>query len=250
MSSSAETTDNPPNVTPAMRGYWWCGLICTVLAVCVLPLDRFLADPDNLRELPGDLKRFVHLAETFAHGFGVLLIAAGIWLLAADKRQFIPRIALCAFWPSVGVHLIKTFIGRFRPLRYFDENSHANFPSNITETFLGFLPFDQINVIHARQSFPSGHTATVWGLAIGLAWVFPKGRLLFFSVALLASIQRVTSFAHWPSDVFFGAALAFIMAGALTENWGLGYYLGRFENRNSTELKIAETNEAEQKIAA
>ena len=33
------------------------------------------------------------------------------------------------------------------------------------------------------------------------------------------------------SDVCFGAAIAFMMAGALTHNWGLGYWLGKFENR-------------------
>ncbi len=245
-----ENSDCHPKVIPAMRGYWTFALILTGVAVCVLPFDRVLAHPENLRELPGDLKRFVHLSELFAHGFGVGLVAVGIWLLATEKRKFIPRIAMCAFWPSLGVNLIKVLIGRYRPIRYFDENSQANFPGDIMDSFLGWLPFDHFNTLYGRQSFPSGHAATVWGLAIGMAWVFPRGRWLFFSVAIMACIQRVTSFAHWPSDVFFGAALSFVMAGALTENWGLGYILGRFENRGQVRLQIAEMDEAEQKIAA
>ena len=147
---------------------------------------------------------------------------------------------MCACWPAVGVLLFKSLIGRYRPISYFDEESNVHFPASIAETWLGWMPRDQFNVIYAYQSFPSAHTATGWGLAIGLAWVFPKGRWLFFGVAALGSIQRVTSFAHWPSDVFCGAAIAFVMAGALTQNWGFGYFLGRFENRNRFKLLVEE----------
>ena len=35
------------------------------------------------------------------------------------------------------------------------------------------------------------------------------------------------------SDVFWGIAIAFLMAGALTHNWGLGWVLQRVEVRAS-----------------
>lgn len=250
MSTGSGSTVSNSVIKPALRGYWAVGLIMLGLGIAVLPLDSALAQPDNLSELPGDLKRIVKVSEVFAHGFGVVVIASGIWLLAADKRRFIPRIVLCAGWPALGVQLIKVGFGRYRPVKYLDEDSLAHFPMDIGDTFLGWLPGDRMNVIYAAQSFPSAHAATVWGLAIGMAWVFPKGRWLFFTLAVLASIQRVTSFAHWPSDVFFGAALGFVMAGALTENWGLGYYLGRLENSRSARLQIAETEETELQKAA
>ena len=137
---------------------------------------------------------------------------------------------MCAVWPALGVHLVKLLFGRYRPIKYHDGLSNVNYPSNLMDTWQGWLPNDQLNVVYASQSFPSGHTATVWGLAIGMSWVFPKGKWLFCFIAVLASIQRVSSFAHWPSDVFCGAAIAFVMAGAITGNWGLGYYFGLFEN--------------------
>jgi membrane-associated phospholipid phosphatase len=156
---------------------------------------------------------------------------------------------MCAFWPAAGVNLVKVLIGRYRPIDYLSNREERTFPSDIAETWLGFLPNEQWNTLYATQAFPSAHTATSWGLAIGMAWAFPKGRWLFFGIALLTSIQRVTSAAHWPSDVFFGAAIAFVMAGAITQNWGFGYWFGRFENRNALRLLTAEDECLEREVA-
>ena len=216
-----------------LRGYWWISLICVGAGLAILPMDQWLSEPDNLEWLPGDLKRFVSLSEMFAHGFGVGVVGIGVWLLAQSKRRLIPRIVLCAVWPSLGVHLLKLCFARLRPIRFLDELHQANFPAHITDTFLGWMPRQELNTIYAFQSFPSAHAATAWGLAIGLSWAFPKGRWLFFFIAILASIQRVTSFAHWSSDVLFGISIAFLMAGAITDNWGLGKYLQRFEEGRS-----------------
>ena len=198
-----------------------------------MPWDKMLGNPNNLEYLPGDLTRIVTLTEIFAHGFGIALVGASIWVFSSANRKLIPRVAMCAIWPALGANLLKLLFARFRPLKYFDELSQAHFPSGIGETFLGFMPSERFNTAYAAQSFPSAHAATVWGLAIGMSWAFPKGRWLFYGIAILASIQRVTSFAHWPSDVFWGIAIAFLMAGALTHNWGLGWVLQRVEVRAS-----------------
>jgi len=182
-------------------------------------MDQMLGNPNNMEAMPGDLKRFVTLSEIFAHGFGIAVVGIGIWALSPSHRKLIPRITMCAIWPALGVHLIKLLFARTRPIKYFDETSQANFPENITETFIGFMPAERLNTLYAQQSFPSAHAATVWGLAIGMSWAFPKGRWLFFGIAVMASIQRVTSYAHWSSDVIWGIAIAFLMAGALTHNW-------------------------------
>ncbi len=240
---NVETDDQiltPTTIQPrrALRGYYWISLLFLGIGIAMLPLDKWLGEPDNLEWLPGDLKRFVSLSEMFAHGFGVGVVAIGVWLLAESKRRLIPRILICAVWPSLGVHLLKLCFARLRPIKYLDESSQANFPANITDTFLGWMPRDELNTIYVYQSFPSAHAATAWGLAIGLSWAFPKGRWLFFFIATLASIQRVTSFAHWTSDVFFGIAIAFFMAGAVTQNWGLGKYLQRFEESDKKPIYL------------
>jgi membrane-associated phospholipid phosphatase len=240
-----------PNLKRRIR-IWFIAAIMVLLGVLVMPYDLTFADPNNLKYLPGDLTRIVGLSEIFAHGYGVLVISAGIWFLVADKRRFIPRIVLCAFWPAAGVSLLKILFGRARPISYFTELSSAAYPTSIQETWVGWLPNAKLNAAYALQSFPSAHTATTWGLAIGMSFVFPKGRWLFWAIATLASIQRITSFAHWTSDVFFGAAIAVVMAGSLSQNWGFGYLLKKYEDRklaSSSEKEIfAEEDETERDI--
>ena len=224
------------------RGYWLLSALLAMIGVAVLPLDQMLGSPNNLEAMPGDLKRVVTLSEVFGHGFGIALVGVGIWVLSSSHRKLIPRIVMCAIWPALGVHLVKLLFARTRPITYFDEMSQANFPADISETFVGFMPADGLNTLYAQQSFPSAHAATVWGLAIGMGWAFPKGRWFFFGIAVMASIQRVSSFAHWSSDVIWGIAIAFLMAGALTHNWGLGWVLHRVEQRLGRESSSQNEN--------
>ncbi len=64
----------------------------------------------------------------------------------------------------------------------------------------------------SEQSFPSSHTATAAGLAIVLAYFYPRGRWFFPALAALAGFQRVTEQSHFLSDVFWGAAVGCIFA--------------------------------------
>jgi membrane-associated phospholipid phosphatase len=62
------------------------------------------------------------------------------------------------------------------------------------------------------QSFPSAHSATAVGLAIGLSWLYPRGRWLFAAFAGLAILQRLDADAHYCSDVLAGGGVAFVVA--------------------------------------
>ena len=213
------------------HNYWISLVLILVAIVSFFFADAQLADPGFFAWMPGDAKKFIGLSETFAHGFGVLLIAMTVWFLAPEAIRYLPRIALCAFWPALIVQGIKIQFFRWRPIRFFDEFSVAHFPVDQTETWLGWWVQASINSDYVTQSFPSGHAATAWGLAIGMTYAFPKGKWLFVFLALLASIQRVMVYAHWPSDVLVGAAVAFCFAGALTQNWGVGRWLDYWESR-------------------
>jgi membrane-associated phospholipid phosphatase len=222
---------------PAKR-IWLHALWLTVLGFILLPFDFSFYGHQFEDSVPGDLSRVITLSEIFAHGFGVILVAVAIWVLAASHRRAIPRVVICALWPAISVHLLKLLFARRRPLTYLQADGNPKFPETVDATWLGFLSDERFNFpTYAIQSFPSAHTATAWGLAIGLAWLFPRGRWLFFSLALLASLQRITSMSHWPSDVCWGAAIAFLMAGSVTQNWGIGYQLRKFETKNASELK-------------
>lgn len=57
------------------------------------------------------------------------------------------------------------------------------------------------------DSMPSGHAATAFALATVLADRYPKYKTAFYMMATLVAISRVYEGVHWPSDVFFGAAI-------------------------------------------
>ena len=68
-----------------------------------------------------------------------------------------------------------------------------------------------------RGGFPSGHTASAFAVATIVAGRYPKHRWLpyvAYGVAGVLSLSRLPTQAHFPSDIFIGAAM--------------GYSIGRF----------------------
>ena len=66
-----------------------------------------------------------------------------------------------------------------------------------------------------KNSFPSGHAISAWTLATVVAHEYPHKKwvpVLAYSLALVASSARVTGQKHFPSDVFVGAVLGYMIA--------------------------------------
>jgi membrane-associated phospholipid phosphatase len=204
------------------------GAILVVGAIAALWADLYTARTVRIDNLPGDLKRVLGLMELFGHVVGVALVAWLAFCLMPNGRRKIPRLIACAIVPGIAVNFFKLTVGRFRPGHY-----GLDLPSTIGDTFVGgvnstWAARGELGS-YAITSFPSGHAATAIGLAIGLAWLFPAGRIPFLTVAILASIQRITHGAHWLSDTLMGAALAVIVAGCLLADNRLGRAWARFE---------------------
>lgn len=173
-------------------------------------LDGSLAKMLRGEPLPGDLEKVILLAEVFAHGLGV----AGILVLTAtlDPRgwRVVPRLATTAYLAGLAANLVKMIVIRRRP------NQWESIPEHFTATFEGFfaplsLPWDEA-FEYATQSFPSAHTATAFGLALGLSRLYPRGMKLFFTLAILAGLQRMVVHAHFLSDVMVGGAVGLTTA--------------------------------------
>ncbi len=215
------------------RPFWQHIAIGISLLLLGTLLSRFdvaiiaAADPEHW---PGDIKRMFKLSEIFAHGFGVALVIYAVWNLSPERRKFIPRLISCAVFPPVTAHMIKLVVARNRPTTYLNEDLVPNWPESADPSWLGAGASVAWNTHYSTQSFPSAHAAIVCGLAIGLSYVFPHGRRLFLAVAFIAAVQRVIFFAHWPSDVAVGAALGFLIAGGLVQNWGIGGLCAKLEN--------------------
>jgi len=77
------------------------------------------------------------------------------------------------------------------------------------------------------NSTPSGHTLRAFSVKTALSLLFPRGRIVFLFVAVLAGVSRVVVTAHYPGDVLFGALI-----GIFSVLWLHGYVFG---NRTMSE---------------
>lgn len=131
---------------------------------------------------------------------------------------------------GIAINLMKFVIGRQRPKAMFENE------------FYGFIPF---NTHQAMNSFPSGHSQTIWALAMALTFIFPRFAPLCITVAAVIALSRVVLTVHFVSDIIAGAFVAIAAAvllkrhyldkatadsltglaaaDAKLENWGTGF---------------------------
>jgi membrane-associated phospholipid phosphatase len=179
-----------------------------ILSYCFFDDKLLFLAEDGL--LKGDLAKSINLTELFGHGTGILLVALLIFFL--DRSQSIRFLAPTIIAASAGA-LLKLFFLRVRP---------SQLPANLlddTDRRITFqIPWpssvsDEHGLIHdGVHSFPSGHATTAFAMATALSVIYPKGRFLFFAIAILACAQRLFAGAHYLSDVIAGAILGYVLA--------------------------------------
>jgi len=134
----------------------------------------------------------------------VIAVPASLWLagyLRHDDYQVQTAIlAGEAYANSAIVDLaMKAVTRRKRPIDVVGNNYQDTFFSGGKSPFHG-------------SSFPSGHAAGVFSIATVVAERYHNHRwvpVLAYSFATAISFSRVTTLAHFPSDVFLGAALGY-----------------------------------------
>lgn len=148
-------------------------------------------------------------------GEQVLLWLRGKWRWALRwqgvKRG--PRMVLAAI-PALALTglaqiVLKVIIGRPRPKEIL---------------FNGADPYTAHPFgMHASWwSMPSGHSASVWVLAVWLGLAFPRWRWVLWSAAVVLSVSRFLSVTpHYLGDVVAGAGLGAAVALALWQAMGL-----------------------------
>ncbi len=205
----------------------------TLLTLAALAIDLPLARAMHAADWPGDVERLIRLSEVFGYGGSVavlLLVAAAI-----DPRgwRVLPRLAICALGSGIVADVLKLLlVVRSRP-------EVSNLSGSAGETFISWWPLfsgDRLRKLGLEygselQSFPSGHTATAVGLAIGLATLYPRGWWLFAILAAMAGGQRIQSQSHYLSDVLAGAAIGCLVGAACLGGPRLARWLRQLETK-------------------
>jgi len=94
----------------------------------------------------------------------------------------------------------KTAIGRLKP-------SDIPMNGNYRDTW-----FKYQGQWYNRGGFPSGHTASAFAVATVIAGRYPKHRwvpIVAYTAATVLSLSRLPTQAHFPSDIFIGAAMGY-----------------------------------------
>ncbi len=106
--------------------------------------------------------------------------------------------------------MIKAIAGRFRPEMWFTH---------------GLYGFDFFHVTASMISFPSGHTATAFSLAMVLSKLYPKYALIGWAIALAVGISRVMVSMHYVSDVIAGAMVGVVSVHLLIRYWSPKWFV-------------------------
>ncbi len=96
---------------------------------------------------------------------------------------------------GLSADLIKYIAGRARPKLYFNEQLYG---------------FDFFRCEHAWISFPSGHSATAFSVALLLAILYPRWRFAALFGGILIAFSRLVLAQHYISDVIAGSFLGII----------------------------------------
>jgi membrane-associated phospholipid phosphatase len=121
---------------------------------------------------------------------------AALLRLATNLMFVFAAIALS----GLTVDLVKIAVGRARPYLWRDGGIYAFAPPGLSSLY---------------QSFPSGHSATLFAAALATALLLPRWRWPLLALAGLLSLTRIAVGAHYPSDLLGGAAVAIAITLAL-----------------------------------
>jgi hypothetical protein len=148
----------------------------------------------------GDVGRELMWLEQFGQLTCTVVVILAVALLDREGKKRALAIGIACLL-TVGVtHLLKDMCGRSRP-----------FVAGADGGWVWAGPFQTRS---AWGSFPSAHTTAAFALAASLAWFYPRGRVLFVTLAVITAGQRVLHTAHYVSDVIAGMGIGVFVARA------------------------------------
>ena len=192
--------------------------VALLAAMIALPWDLEISQWIRRKHIPGDLRRFIHLMEIFAHTLGCVMILSTLLWIDHRNRRKLWKASMFVLTCGILANFAKYLIPRRRPSTYDHEPwSWLNPNRDPDAPFLSSWdawgsPLTESWFDETIRSFPSGHTATAVAMAIGLTYVYPRGKPLFLFMASIAALQRLIAGAHYLSDILVSVPLTLLVA--------------------------------------
>jgi undecaprenyl-diphosphatase len=182
-----------------------------VLALSLVFLGFLLIDPfmlERAQALTPETKKFFRTITDIGRSNWMLIpTAAAIALALVLRKRHI------GFRNSAGYGLIASTIGFV-----FVSVGGAGLIANVAKNIVGRARptlFDQVGALDFKlfafdpdyASLPSGHATNIFAFATVIGMLWPKGRVLLYTVAAWIAASRVLIGQHYTTDVVLGAIL-------------------------------------------
>ncbi|HKD22099.1 MAG TPA: phosphatase PAP2 family protein [Rhizomicrobium sp.] len=194
----------------------WIGFSLLAAGCLAFAVDRRAAHFFH-DELHQRWAAIVHRTTDWAKGSHWLVIAiagyVGSWVLAHFWGPIPPLLLLrrtsMAFLVSLAIasiilHSIKVVLGRRRPRDELELNLY------------GWRPF---HFDLQYDSFPSGHSLTIFCVAVILGGALPHLAWLWFVIAVYLAMTRALLNSHYLSDICVGAGIAVLVSREVVILW-------------------------------
>jgi membrane-associated phospholipid phosphatase len=190
-------------ITANSQKFWRIWLMFLVLWVVLAGASLFLVDQSwaqffGRKEM--EQVWLFHRKITDIGEAGPYLVLAVLGLLWTKIRKKSAYLLACMLSSGLILHIFKFLVGRERPHKTLDHNPFIFEPFNIHDHF---------------QSFPSGHSQTLFSIAAFAAYQFPKTTPWIFILAFYLALTRMITLAHFMSDVWTGAFIG-VLVSAIT----------------------------------
>ncbi len=193
---------------------WRLAIGLVVLGLIAYPFDRTVSHwiVSAGQHLGGDVRRELEAWQQFGQAGWLVVFAIGFALVQPWRARRLLDLAAAAAVTWGVAFAAKLTIGRPRPK--FDD------PSVLLGPFGAYPVNNEAGIRHAWEfwapissdlwSMPSSHTAFAVMMAVFVSAMIPRLAPLVVGLAVLVGVSRVVFGAHYPSDVFFGAAVGLV----------------------------------------
>ena len=212
---------------PLSVAFVWVTLVSLL---CVALIDRPLALALKA-QVQGDWQGFWRVVTALGSGWPWYLAGLSVWGWARWRMAratwpvswmaWAARARACVFVllglaaSGVLVTVLKALFGRLRPVWLFREGE------------VGFAP---LSFDWAANSFPSGHSQTIWAVMTALMVLFPRHWPTWVALGILVAASRLFLTVHYLSDVLMGSLIG-IATVMLLARWarrrGIDLRLGK-----------------------